>query len=185
MYSTEALQRLVLSLIKSIHQGKENLDEPMQFILSQYVVYNFRGTLELIKKDLLENDITIFARQLFEKIIEEFEHYFEQLKNISVEKELSPYREHLLLKNFYMRHQFSDLPKTKKKYFFMDMMKSVKVNSEKWAIRRPEELKHDVKPLGHVSVSSEFPSGEYLNPVSQEYIRHTCQKIRKDEINTN
>ncbi|RNI40191.1 hypothetical protein EFY79_02530 [Hanamia caeni] len=183
VYSMVALQRLILSLVESIDKENDSLNTAMYFILTEYVAYNYRGTLELIKKSLIEHKLTAFAKELFEKTIEYFENYFTQLKSILMDKELKPYKEHLLLKRFYMQKQFSGLPETARKNSISNLFKNTQINSSKWAIRRSGQLKHEIRDLGHISVTSEFPSGEILNPIYQEYIRRTYQKIQKNEIN--
>jgi hypothetical protein len=185
VYSMEALQRLILSVIKSIVDATEILKQSFYFILSDYLIYNYRSTLDLIQNSLIEDEIKPFAKILFNEVNDFYQNYFVQLQNNSVDKELRPYKEYLLLKRFYMKKQFSDLPKNIRENSIMKFFKETAINSNKWAIRRPNQLKHEVKNLGHISVTSEFPSGEYLNPIQQEAIRKSYQKIRKNEININ
>lgn len=185
VYSMEALQRLILSVIKSIVDGTDILKQSIYSILSDYLIYNYRSTLELIQNTLVEDEIKSFGKKLFNEVNDFYKDYFVQLKNNSVDKELRPYEEYLLLKRFYMKKQFSDLPKNVRQNSIMKFFKETAINSNKWAIRRPNQLKHEVKNLGHISVTSEFPSGEYLNPIQQEAMRKSYQKIRKNEININ
>ena len=52
-------------------------------------------------------------------------------------------------------------------------------------IETENEKVHQVSPLGHFQSSIEFPSGEKLNPIYQETMRRTYQKLSKDAININ
>lgn len=183
VYSMEALQMMVLSLIKSIKVENETLKEALIFILQEYLVYNYRGTLKLIKNDLSNAELLPFAKEIFQTTHDYFEAYFEKLNSISLDKELLPYRENVQLRNFYHRKLFADLPKKAEENSIASLFKSTQVNANNWAIRKPKELKHQPAPLGHISVTSEYPSGEKLNPIYQEYIRRTYQKLEIDEIN--
>ncbi|OSZ77226.1 hypothetical protein CAP36_12490 [Chitinophagaceae bacterium IBVUCB2] len=183
VYSMEILQSLLLSLIKSIKKENEVLKEGLYFILSEYLIYNYRSTLDLIKKDIEDKQLLPFAKDIFEKVTGYYENYFTQLRSIVVAKEIRPYKDHSQLHNFYYRKLFADIPKKAEKNSLMSLFKSTQVNANNWAIRRANELKHVPSPLGHISVTSEFPSGEKLNPIYQEFIRRTYQKIEKDEIN--
>lgn len=183
VYSMEALQRLILSLIKSIKADHEVLKEGLIFILQEYLVYNYRGTLTLIKNDLSQTTLLPFAKDIYQKVNDHFEDYFEKLNSISVDKELLPSREDVRLRNFYHQKLFADLPKKAEENSIASLFKSTQVNANNWAIRRPAELKHKPSPLGHIAVTTEYPSGEKLNPIYQEYIRRTYQKLEIDEIN--
>jgi len=183
VYSMEHLQKLILSLIMSIKEDNKILKESYHYILSEYVIYNYRTTLDLIKNLLIQDNIFPFAKELFNQILGEYENYFNQLNNISVRKEIMPSKEQILLKGFYMRKHMSSIHESSKKSSISDFLKKTDINSNKWALRRHEQPKHEVKNLAQISITSEFPSGEYLNPIYQEFIRRTYQKIRKDEIN--
>jgi hypothetical protein len=184
IYSMDEMQRLFLSLVKSVTEDNDVLYAPLHFILSEYIIYNYRSTLEVIRNELKnESSLSSFASKLYTQLIEEYETYFSQLRGISVKKELTPYKDHLLYKSFYMRKQFADIPKKPEQNSITSLFKNTQLNSNRWAIRRPEQTKHIVQELSHISVSTEFPSGENLNPVFQEYIRRTYQNIRKNEIN--
>lgn len=183
VYSMEALQMMILSLIKSVKEHNETLKEGLTFILQEYLVYNYRGTLKLIKNDLGNATLLPFAKEIFQQTNDHFVDYFEKLNSISIDKELLPYRENAQLRNFYHRKLFADLPKKAEENSIASLFKSTQVNANNWAIRRPKELKHQPSPLGHISVTSEYPSGEKLNPINQEYIRRTYQKLEIDEIN--
>ncbi|MBC6491718.1 hypothetical protein ACFSQD_11655 [Flavihumibacter stibioxidans] len=183
VYSMKALQMMILSLIKSVKEDNGTLKEGLTFILQEYLVYNYRGTLKLINNDLSNATLLPFAKEIFQKTNDHFEDYFAKLNSISLDKELLPYRENVQLRNFYYRKIFADLPNNSEENSISSLFKSTRVNANNWAIRRTKELKHQPSPLGYISVTSEYPSGEKLNPINQEYIRRTYQKLEIDEIN--
>jgi hypothetical protein len=191
VYSTEELQSLLISLVESTDEDNEALERSLYFIFSKYLVYNYRGTLDLLKKELQTDRLSSFARGLFTKIIEEYKIYFEALKRIAVNKELEPYPKQVQLRNFYFKQLFSDIPRQARNNSILGLFKSVSINSHNWVIRRKREEGHNhnpihnPQPLGNISVTKEFPSGETLDPVFQEEIRRTYQNIRIDEIRSN
>jgi hypothetical protein len=185
IYSMEKLQLLLISLAVSIDGQSECLWDCLLFIFSKYLVYNYRSTLTLLRKEREKQKLSSFANRLFNTIIDEYEYYSAALNSIPVYKELKPYPKQIQLRQFYYSRAFEDLPKKVRQESVMSLFKGVTVNANKWAIRRPGESRHTPQPLGTVSVSHEFPSGETLDPVFQEEIRRTYQNIRKNEIGTN
>jgi hypothetical protein len=134
---------------------------------------------------LKQDNLPPFAGKIFKHAVSNYERYFDDLKSISVKKELQAPLNLLQLKGFYQRKQFDDAKKNIRKGFLQELFGQVLLNSNKWAVRRSDELKHVVSELGEVSASMEFPSGEILDPFHQEYIRRMYQKITKNEININ
>jgi hypothetical protein len=184
VYSKDQMQQLELSVIKSITEAKDIVFAALHFIMSEYVVYNYRTTLDMMRQELKGGtELFDFKRRLFTQLIEEYETYFSELKTINAKKELAPSKEHQMFKSFYTRKKFSVMPKEARKNSFMNLFKSTQLNSNKWAVRRAGQPKHQVQQLGTISVSTEFPSGENLDPIQQEYMRRTYQKLKKDEIN--
>ena len=183
IHSMERLQELFISLIKSVNIGPDIFGEQISYSLNEYLIYNYRGTLELVKNEIKRGDLSNFAEKIFKSTLDTYEVYFDKLKSVSAKKELSVPLNMLQLKGFYQRKQFEATRKNTRTTFLQDMFGQVLLNSNKWALRRPDELKHVVQELGEVSVSMEFPSGEILDPFHQEFIRRRCQKIKKNEIN--
>lgn len=183
VYTMEVLQGLLISLVKSVREENDQIRTAFQFLFKDYLIYNYRSTLDILRKNLIDDKLLFFAKSLFEECIIYFENYFKQLRGISVKKEITPYREQTQLRNFYHRKLYADLPKKAQENSIARFFKQTDVNANHWAIRRPGEYRHTPAPLGTISVTSEFPSGEKLNPIYQEYIRRTYQNLTKDEIN--
>jgi hypothetical protein len=183
VYDKDKLQQLLISLAVSVEQDNDNfVYDGFLFIFSEYLVGNYRGTLELLKKETIKTGIPSFARKLFNQIIEEYEKYFNALDNIPLTKELKPYPRHHQLRDFYYNRLFLDIPKKLKEDSLLNFFKNVTVNSDSWAIKRPGELIHDPQVLGRISLTTEFPAGESLDPVFHEEIRRTYQKIKINEV---
>lgn len=184
IYSKDEMQELMLSLIKSINDPSDIVYNAIHFIMTEYVVYNYRTTLEMMKDELEHNkELSPFAARMFQQLNEAYAAYFQQFHDISAQKELSPYKDHILLKSFHTRKRFSQIPKVTERNSFASLFKNTQLNSSRWAIRRTGQPKHVVQELGHVSFSTEFPSGENLDPIQQEYVRRVYQKLKKGEIN--
>jgi len=179
IYSMEPLQLLILSIIKSIENADEEVTKALQFIVREYLVYNYRSTLDLMRISLKEHNLQSFAKTLFEETVAYFENYFEQLRSIRAGREIRPSKQNVILQSFYRNKAFSEVPKKARENSIMNYARNVEVNSNKWAIRREGELIHTPQKLGHFSYSMEFPSGENLNPIFQENIRRTYQNLAK------
>src|SRR5690606_8634263 len=138
-----------------------------------------------IKEELKREDIPIHIVNFYEQLEKAYDTYFHNLSLIKIHPELSHNRllsQHI---QYYKQQQFSGGLKESKRGSFLDTLKNVQIHSNNWAIRRPSEKKHDVKPLGKFGVSIEFPSGEIYNPVLQESKRRFYQSVMKHEININ
>jgi hypothetical protein len=123
--------------------------------------------------------------KFYESLNYHYERYFAQLKTVRDFPELRPDRklaEHL---RFYTQQKFVQEFKKAPRPAWADFGKSITIHSHRWALRRPEEAKHAPAPLNHIETSAEFPSGERLNPIFQENMRRTYQKMKRDEIDLN
>lgn len=181
IYSQKPLQHSLLSLIKSIKNKDDRVFQNFKFILSEYLVYNYRSTLNLIKEELKNKSLNKFAKSIFRSTIKEYEAYFKELDGIAELKEIRSSSRLVQLRRFYVQKQFGELPKEKSS--FLNFIKETKINSHRWAIRRPGVFKHEISNMGKISYETEFPSGEILCPVHQESIRREMQLLKKDEIN--
>ncbi|WP_145671194.1 hypothetical protein [Chitinophaga polysaccharea] len=183
-YSMEPLQQLIVSVIKSVSSPSKDLQEQFKFILSEYLVYNYRSTLQILKAELQDSSIGDFARTMFSDVIHEYDLYFNDLRSVEIDREIRPSKQNVRLHNFYLQRSFSESTKKTREHIF-EFGKRVVINANNWAIRRPNELKHVVTPLSTISAGGEFPSGEKLLPIYQEHLRLTYRKISKSEISIN
>lgn len=182
VYTMEALQQLLISIVKSVDNENELLKQNFLFLFRDYLVYNYRSTLSMLKKELELPELAAFARKLFEEVVQYFEQYFEEMRELHAPKELTPSEHYKRLYQFYFQAKYGSIPKAARKSSLLQYFTNTPINANKSAMKRDNELTHVVVPLGHVSVSGEFPSGEKLNPVYQEYIRRTYQKLKRNEI---
>ncbi|MBX2904507.1 MAG: hypothetical protein KF744_00625 [Taibaiella sp.] len=183
VHGKEPLEEIFVSLIKAVEQMNSAFVFAIERLMNEYVVYNYRGILGRIRKETENSELSLFAKEIFDGILQYFNSYFHDIKEIKVEKELFPQTELKKLKRFYQGKQFEDAKKNTRKGFFQSFFKNVMLNSNSWAIRRPGQTKHQVTELGTISETMEFPSGQILDPFQQEYFRRVYQTIRKDEIN--
>ena len=185
VYSLQPLQNLALSVIKSVDDPTIRTENTFHQILCEFLIFNYRSTLTILKKEIqIKENITSFAYELFKRAINEYEEYFDKLREIKVDRELRVNKHHLQLKSFHMKQQSARISSKPLQSSFLSFAKTTQINSEKWAVRDKSNPKHKVDALKEIIVSTEFPSGEYLDPVSQERLKRIFQRITKDEINT-
>jgi hypothetical protein len=183
-YSMEPLQGLIISIVQSIDGDHAGLRAILYTILSEYVIYNYRTTLDILRKHVEHPGIgTAFSISLFEELIRQYEAYFLAIRAIDCEKELTPYRQDVMLMTFYRKKHYKLDPRQIRRQSIVRHFKNTQLNSDHWAVRRPDQPGHQVSPLQTFSVQSEFPAGEKLSPIFQEHLRRTYQKLKKDEIN--
>ncbi|MBW3470038.1 hypothetical protein [Arthrospiribacter ruber] len=181
IYSQKPLQHSLLSLIKSIQTKEDHLTHNFTFLLSDYLVYNYRSTLKIIKEELKNKSLNKFAKSIFRSTLKEYEAYFKSLDQIDRLREIQPNSRIVQLRRFYEQKQFDSLPKEKNG--LLNFIKETQVNAHRCAFRRPGDFKHEISNMGKISYEMEFPSGEILSPVYQESIRREMQLLRKDEVN--
>ncbi|WP_439489184.1 hypothetical protein [Algoriphagus sp.] len=183
VYSKVPLQKLLLSIIRSVNNGSSGLSGYLGRLLKHYLIYNYRSTLEIIKGDLESRTLSPFTKLLFEDALVVFERYFEGLDTILPIKELKPASKLVQWVKFYEGRSLAEYSKTIKKGGVFSIGKTLAINSHRWAIKRQNESVHKVQPLGNIRIEREFPSGENLNPVHQESIRVQMKLLKRYEIN--
>lgn len=183
VFSKTPLQKLLLSIIKAVGNGSPELSVFLGRLLKHYLIYNYRSTLEIIKEDLKSGTLSHFTKMLFEDALAVFDRYFEELDSVPPMKELKPASKLVQWVKFYEQRGFSESSKKIKKGGIFSLGKILVINSHRWAIKRPNELVHDVQPLANFRVEAEYPSGENLNPVHQESIRVQMKRLKRHEIN--
>jgi hypothetical protein len=183
IYSMEHLQNLLFSVLDAAEVGDEPLLTNLYSIFRDYLVYNYRSTLDQIKERLDYDKCSELHRQFLQPIVDDFEHYFTQLNTIRMYNELRADSRLEEFLGFYKSQLFASSMNKENKTGFMSMMKPVTLYAKKWAIRRVGEKVHQVAPLSLIQHSIEFPSGEKLDPTYHEALRRNYQRIQKHEIN--
>jgi hypothetical protein len=123
--------------------------------------------------------------KFYDDLNESYEQYFRDLGRIKTYPELHPDLVLVQHIQFYTQNQFSEKSKNIGKTGLAALFKNTPIHSHRWAIRRENEPIHQPSPLGHFKTSMEFPSGERLNPIYQETMRRTYQRMKRDEIDIN
>lgn len=183
VYSKEHLQNLMLSLTNSIRSDEDMLLKNMFAIYEQYIIYNYRTTLDILKAEMHGKDLPAHLKELYTRLVAAYDKYFEGLRSVPILMELQAdtvISQHL---HFYEQARLNKLSGKVEDKGFLSLLKNTEIKSYKWAIRREDQKIHDVQPLGHFETSTEFPMGERLNPAFQEKVRRHYQKMRKHEIN--
>ncbi|WP_029285723.1 hypothetical protein [Pedobacter sp. R20-19] len=183
VYSMEQLQSLLFSVLDAALPDDEALLTNLQGIFVDYLVYNYRSTLDMIKDRLKDTKCPIHQRDFLQPIDDDYENYFKNLNKVRVFKELQSDSMLEEFTRFYKNQLFAASMKESNTKGFLSMMKSVNLYAKKWAIRRKEEKVHEVAELALIQHSFEFPSGEKLDPTRQETLRRNYQRIQKHEIN--
>lgn len=183
VYSMENLQSLLFSVLDASESGDEILLVNLEHIFKDYLVYNYRSTLDVIKIKLDSINCPTHHKLFFTPIVDAFEQYFSDLNKVRMFNELRADSKLEELLRFYKQQLFAESMKESNKMGFLSMIKSVNLHAKKWAIRREGETIHKVEPLSLIEHSFEFPSGEKLDPTYQESLRRNYQRIQKHEIN--
>lgn len=183
VYSAEHLQGLLFSLLDNVRADEERLLDSLFQLFYNYVIYNYRGTLDKIDLILGNQNLPAHLVEFYSSLRAEYNQYFAELDNVKSFRELQPDNRLGEFIQFYRQQKFSTQMNSAERTGLSSLFKNTPVHSHRWAIRRPEQAVHDVHPLGHISTSVEFPSGEKLNPTYQEMTRRTYQRLLRDEIN--
>src|SRR5690606_38767389 len=120
----------------------KDLFQNLAFMLSEYLVYNYRSTLKLLKEELKSKSINQFAKSIFQSTITEYDIYFKNLDQINGLKEIKPNSRFVQMRRFYEQKQFGSLPKEKNS--FLNSIKETQINAHRWAIRRTGVSKHQI-----------------------------------------
>lgn len=183
IYDKYILRSLLFSLTAAVKENELVLLEELFNIFTEYVIHNYRSTLDEVKKIIAVNNLPSHVIAFYQRIVDYFEEYFKGLDQVPLLIELRPdpiLAQHI---NFYTSQQVSEQLKESQKGGTARFFKNVTINSHRWAIRRPGETVHSPQTLGHVRSEMEFPAGEILNPVSSERFRKVYQQLEKHEIN--
>lgn len=183
VYSMEQLQSLLFSVLDAALPDDEALLTNLQGIFVDYLIYNYRSTLDMIKERLKDIECPAHQRDFLQPIDDDYENYFKNLNMVRVFKELQSDAKLEEFTRFYKNQLFAASMKESNSKGFLSMMKSVNLYAKKWAIRRKDEKVHEVAELALIQHSFEFPSGEKLDPTRQETLRRNYQRIQKHEIN--
>jgi len=183
VYTAEHLQGLLFSLLESVLADEERLLDSLFQLFYNYVIYNYRGTLDKIDRILENQSLPLHLIEFYSSLRVEYNQYFAELDKVKSFRELQPDNRLGEFIQFYRQQKFSAEMNNAERKGLSSLFKNTPVHSHRWAIRRPEQAVHEVHPLGHISTSVEFPSGEKLNPTYQEMTRRTYQRLLRDEIN--
>lgn len=184
IYSKEPLINLIISLTNSLKKHDFELESYLAELYSEYIIYNYRSTLDTIKEQL-NLDIPEHLKVFYQRLIVAYQRYFDAISRIPDVPELQPNAQIVQFIQFYKQQQFSALAKKERPGTIANLFKATILNSNRMAVRRPGEPKHQVSDLAHFQVTMEYPSGEKLNPVAQEKRRKFYQRLKKDEIALN
>lgn len=130
VYSMEHLQSLLFSVLDASEASDEALLTNLYRIFRDYLVYNYRSTLDQIKERLANEKCPEHHRQFLQPIVDDFEHYFSQLNTIRMYNELraDPKLEEFL--RFYKNQLFASSMNKENQTGFLSMMKSVTLHAK-------------------------------------------------------
>ena len=185
IYSKDHLQALMFSFVESTQKEEDELINNLYGLFDQYVIYNYRTTLDTIKEILEKKELPDHILKFFDQLNRSYEEYFERLRLVENFSELQP--DSILVQHlqFYTQNLFMKQSKEVRKTGLMSLFKNTPVHSHRWAIRREGETIHTPQTLGKFSTSMEFPSGEKLSPIYQETMRRRYQNLKRNEIDLN
>lgn len=185
VYSYKHLQSLMFSLVESVKADEKRILMPIFNIFSEYIIYNYRSTLDTIKSILKAKSMPEHLLAFYTELDQHYEKYFQQLKQAKPFIELQGDAQLIQYVQFYTQQKFSTEFSNAQEKGISSLFRKTLVHSHRWALRRPGEKVHMPNPLGHIQTSMEFPAGEKINPISNESTRYTYQRLKKNEINFN
>lgn len=183
VYDKFVLRELLFSLTACVKKSEKRLLDELYVMFTDYVIHNYRSTLDEIKKIVSANMLPVHLIKFYQRIIDYFEAYFNGLDQVPLLIELRGdpvLSQHI---RFYTSQQVTEQIKKSHDDGLGRFFTNVTVNSNRWAIRRPGEKTHAPQTLGLVRSEMEFPAGEILNPVSSERFRKSFQQLERHEIN--
>jgi hypothetical protein len=182
VYSKEHLESLVYSALS--YTGEiDFVKQLVTQIFCHYITYNYPGSLKYLQ------DQKNFANRDQKEAIEIIEQHFNEIYSIRTEKpkELSPSLERLQLFFNQTTKQFGTLEDRSRfrETSFLDMVTKVSIKTGSSFFSRDEyqygmQNRYSNKStMGLISHSFEFPSGEFLDPVGQEYNRYIWRNFKR------
>ncbi|MEH3112581.1 hypothetical protein [Pedobacter terrae] len=185
IYSKDHLQSLMFSLVEYVEQSETILIDNLFRFFYNYVIYNYRTSLDTIKDILKAKELPSHLLKFYDDLDKSYYQYFKDLGIIKDLPELYPDSRLVQHIQFYTQSHFAEKSKDIGKTGFAALFKNTPVHSHRWAIRQDDDSIHAPKSLGYFKTSMEFPSGERLNPIYQETMRRTYQRMKRDEIDIN
>ena len=88
VYSMEHLQSLLFSVLEAALPEDDALLTNLYGIFDEYLVHNYRSTLDMIKERLKWTDCPAHQRGFLQSIDDNYENYFKGLNKVRVFKEL-------------------------------------------------------------------------------------------------
>lgn len=181
-FSKEHLQSIVYSALA--YSGEVNfIARVVTELFCYYITYNYPGSLDYLKQK------KGFANERQKQVIETVQQFFEEVYSVRKEKpkELQPSHERLQQLFNQSTKQFSTL-EDKSKFrqpSFLDLVTKVSIKTGDAFFTR-DEFSYGMKnryanksTMGHISRSFEFPGGEFLDPIGQEYNRYIWRTFKR------
>lgn len=181
-YTKEYLVSLVYSTL--FFQGKSQLiKQIVTELFCYYIVYNYPSTLKYLTNK------KISANKYQKEVIESVEEYYERVYSARQvkPKELAPSPERLQSIFNQQISQLNSYEKTSpfKEASFLDFVSKVNIKIGNSFFSR-NDFEYGTKQqysnkstMGHFSHTMEYPSGEFLDPVGQEYNRYEWRKFKR------
>lgn len=182
VFSKEHLESLTFSALS--YSGENAF---IKLVVSElfcyYITYNYPGSLEYLKQKKANSN------NHQREVIEIVEQFFAEVYSLRKEKpkELYPSHERLQLLFNQSTKRFANSKDNSrfKEASFLDFVTKVSIKTGNAFFSRDEytygmQNRYKNKSnMGHISHSFDFPSGEFLDPVGQEYNRHIWRAFKR------
>jgi len=90
VYSAEHLQELLFSVLENVNADEERLLDSLFQLFYNYVIYNYRGTLDKIDRILENQQLPAHLIEFYSALKEEYKQYFAELDKVRSFRELQP-----------------------------------------------------------------------------------------------
>lgn len=185
IHSKEHLESLVYSVLK-YKQESTIIDQIIIQLFCYYIIYNYPASIKFLQIQKTE------ANEQQKKFIETVERYYGDVFTLPKEKpkELAPSPDRLQLlfnqstKDFGKSEDMSPFREAS----FLDMVTKVSLKTGNNFFSRDNYFYGtnnrytNKSTMGHFSSSFELPSGEFTDPVGQEYNRYIWRKFKRRTV---
>lgn len=182
IFAKENLESLTFSAL-SFNGENAFIKQVVSELFCYYITYNYPGSLDYLKQKKANSN------SLQREVIEVVEQFFAEVYSLrkAKPKELYPSHERLQLLFNQSTKQFANSKDNSrfKEASFLDFVTKVSIKTGNAFFSRDEytygmQNRYKNKSnMGHISHSFDFPSGEFLDPIGQEYNRHIWRTFKR------
>jgi len=168
VYENTVLRSLLASILYH-----DKISVPIQNLLKdiflRYLCFNYPTTLEWFNQPKIQKHPK--SKKFFKEITDAYEQYFGAISELPLLKEFEPDEDRMNLYYKTLNKRLNESRNEASKSSFTSLFQTIYLKgSHKWCYRINGEV-GSVSALSKIEVSTEYPRGEYIDPLSMEKIR--------------